>query len=260
MHGGDAIDVRVRRKAFALPRGPARVVLRDVAFTAHPGEILAVLGRSGTGKSTLLRLTLGLDRDFEGTVFLPRRRTGVVFQEPRLLPWLTVAGNLRLVVTDTVPEPDIPALLDAVGLAGAAGLLPRELSLGMARRAAIARALAVDPAILVLDEPFVSLDRRLAGEIAALLARRARQHHGTMLLATHDLDQALAIADRILVLHGHPATLAADLAVPDPKDGEAAGRFKRDLLARFAFLDEAPDDALAAHPPPRRAISPSAGS
>lgn len=242
MPGAAVLDLRIREKRFAGAR--SWPVLRDVHFRAGPGEVIALLGRSGAGKSTLLRIALGLDRAFDGGVQLAPGRVGVVFQEPRLLPWLTVAENLRLVITEGVPEPDIPALLAAVGLEDAGSLRPGELSLGMARRAAVARALAVDPALLVLDEPFVSLDRRLASGLGALLTVRARRQRTLVLVAMHDVEHALAIADRILVLHGAPAGLAADVAVPARDDLAGAERVRGELLHRFAFLAaEEPDDA-----------------
>ncbi len=167
----DALDLRVRAKSFVAPDGARRAVLGDIRLRARPGEVLALLGRSGSGKSTLLRIALGLDADFDGHVTLPHGRIGAVFQEPRLLPWLTVEANLRLVVSADMPPPDIAGLLADVGLPDAASLRPGALSLGMARRAALARALAVSPILLVLDEPFVSLDRRLAATLADIVAR-----------------------------------------------------------------------------------------
>jgi NitT/TauT family transport system ATP-binding protein len=237
MPGDSALELRIDAKTFAVPGRVPHAVLRDVAFTAVPGEILALLGRSGSGKSTVLRIALGLDRDFIGRVRMPPGRVGVVFQEPRLLPWLTLTENLRLVVTDGVPAPDIGDLFDTVGLPGIADRLPSELSLGMARRVALARALAVDPDTLVLDEPFASLDRRLGADLAARVADRARRRRAIVLLATHELDHALAIADRILVLSGHPATLAANEAVPDrAADPGGVDALRDTLLERFAFL------------------------
>jgi len=236
MPGDGTLDVRIDAKAFAVPGSAPQTVLRDVGFAAFPGEILALLGHSGSGKSTVLRIALGLDRDFAGRVRMPRGRIGVVFQEPRLLAWLTLAENIRLVLTDGVPVPDVADLLDMVGLPGVADRLPSELSLGMARRVALARALAVDPDTLVLDEPFASLDRRLAAALAVLVAERARRRHAIVLLATHELEHALAIADRILVLAGHPATLAADVTVPDRADPRALDALRDALLERFAFL------------------------
>src|SRR5262249_37677563 len=158
-----------------------------------------LFGPSGAGKSTTLRIVLGLDHDFAGRVRGFHGRVGAVFQEPLLAPWLTVAENMRLVVTHGVPEPDIPAILEEVGLSGAADCLPRALAWGMARRAALARALAVSPALLVLDEPFASLDPLLAASLSGLVSGWARRTGATVLLATHDLDQALGMADRVLV-------------------------------------------------------------
>ncbi|WP_264711831.1 ATP-binding cassette domain-containing protein [Limobrevibacterium gyesilva] len=220
-------------------------MLREVRFRAAPGEFIALFGPSGVGKTTTLRIVLGLDTAFTGRVRRGRGRIGVVFQEPRLAPWLNVADNLRLVATDGVPAPDIPTLLDEVGLSGGGGHMPRELSLGMARRAALARALAVTPDLLVLDEPFASTDPQLGASLATMTARWARRRGATVLLATHDLDQALAVADRVLVLFGHPATLAADLAVPEATDGAAVALMRETLLLRFPFLGTGEDRPAA---------------
>jgi ABC-type nitrate/sulfonate/bicarbonate transport system ATPase subunit len=228
MPGAEALSVAIARKAYA-----GRAVLDEVEFEVEPREVVALFGASGTGKSTTLRIALGLDRDFTGQVHRGPGRVGVMFQEPRLLPWLTLAENIRLVATEGVPAPDIGALLASVGLADAAGLLPRALSLGMARRAALARALAVAPALLVLDEPFASLDPALAATLAARVAAEAREGGAAVLIATHGLDQALTIADRVLVLHGSPARLAADLPVAG---NGSAGALRSLLLARFPFL------------------------
>ena len=240
------LDVRIARKAYRR-NGALHPVLHDIAFTAAPGSVVALFGPSGTGKTTTLRIVMGLDPDFEGRIGTLPGRLGAMFQEPRLAPWLTVADNLRLVVTETVPPPDIPALLAEVGLPGAERRLPRELSLGMARRAALARALAISPAVLVLDEPFASLDPQLAGSLAGVIRARASRTGTAVLLSTHDLDPVFAIADRILVLSGHPATLAADVALP----AEAAARqqARADLLRAFPFLARADGEAAATASP-----------
>jgi len=132
-------------------------------------------------------------------VHRPAGRIGAVFQEPRLLPWLSVGENLRL-VQPNLKDPDIADLLRLAGLEAIAELMPSSLSLGMARRVALARALAVRPSLLVMDEPFASLDPLLSGRLSRSIASHARQIGATLLMATHDLDQALAVADRILVL------------------------------------------------------------
>ena len=237
MPGDAALEVAIAAKRFGT-----RLVLRDVRFCGRGGEVLALLGASGAGKSTTLRIATGLDTAFEGRVRRRPGRLGVVFQEPRLLPWLSTADNLRLVAEDA----PVAELLEEVGLTGFGATLPRALSLGMARRAALARALAVQPTLLVLDEPFASLDARRSAGLAALVARRARERGTTVLLATHDLGPALAIADRVLVLAGHPAGLQADIACaahPDP------AALRAELLAGFPFLEAA---AAAEDQPPMR--------
>jgi len=235
-----SLAVRIDSKAHRCPDG-LRPVLRDVAFTAGPGEVLALFGPSGTGKSTALRIVMGLDTDYIGTVRRGAGRLGAVFQDPRLLPWMTVGDNLRLV--QSAPGYDPAAALAEVGLPDAARLMPGALSLGMARRAALARALAVDPSLLVLDEPCASLDPRTAAGLGGLLAARARTHGTTVLFSTHEIEHAFACADRVLVLGGYPASLAADVAVPADMAGRCTAR--EQLIAAFPFLS-----ALASTPAP----------
>ena len=229
-------EVRIDRKVFVAPDGTRRHVLHDIHIAIAAGEVIALLGPSGIGKSTALRILLGLDPAFDGAVQHRAWRIGVVFQEPRLLPWLTVADNLRLVVTDTMPRPDIGALLEMVRLPNAGDLYPRQLSLGMARRAALARALVVSPELLVLDEPFASLDPQLAAALADVVGRWTRDTGAAVLLATHDLAQALQLASRVLVLAGTPATLAADVPVPTNSDAATRAMLQADLAARFPFF------------------------
>jgi ABC-type nitrate/sulfonate/bicarbonate transport system ATPase subunit len=237
MPGEPGLEVRIKAKDFGPPGARTRPVLRDVCFSARRGEFLALFGPSGAGKSTTLRIVLGLDHAFSGDVRRPPGRIGAMFQEPRLVPWLSVADNLRLVLpARELPEPDVAGLLETVGLPGAGERFPRELSLGMARRAALARAIAVAPVLLVLDEPFASLDPSLAARLAAVIEQVSRNGGATTLLATHDFGQALALADRVLVLSGHPATLAADCRVPDRADTAAIAALRTELEARFAFF------------------------
>jgi ABC-type nitrate/sulfonate/bicarbonate transport system ATPase subunit len=161
----------------------------------------------------------------------PAGRIGVVFQEPRLLPWLDVAANLRL-VAPALTGGEAEELLAIAGLPGSAALMPNRISLGMARRVALARALAVRPALLVMDEPFASLDPRLAAAVSRDAIDYARRLGCITLLATHDLDQAMQHADRVLVLGGQaPARLAADIATA-AEDAAA-------IRHRFPFLANA---------------------
>jgi len=236
---GAVLDVRIDVKSVREPGSEPRPILHDVCFSAEPGEFLALFGPSGTGKTTTLRIALGLDTDFQGFVRRPDLRVGVVFQEPRLLPWLTVADNLRLVMSDGASVADIVRLLQQVEVPGIEQRRPRELSLGMARRVALARALAVDPQLLVLDEPFASLDPALAARLAGTVSRWARQRGATVLLATHDVDQTLDIAGRVLVLDGRPATLAASFEVPRHSDPGGVAELRALLVERFPFLARA---------------------
>ncbi len=208
------LDVEVARKAVPARGGP-RTVIADLRFALQPDEIVALVGPSGCGKTTLLRIIGGLDVRYEGRIAWAggvAPRIGTVFQEPRLLPWRTVRQNIALV---RPPDPAAAeALLTLLGLSPYADLHPPALSLGMARRAAIARAFAVQPALLLLDEPFVSLDPAMAEQGRAVLATAWRTRRCAALLVTHDLAEAASLADRILLLSEGPARVTRELVVP----------------------------------------------
>jgi ABC-type nitrate/sulfonate/bicarbonate transport system ATPase subunit len=241
---GERLLVHIEAKSYAEPSGRRREVLREVFLTGAAGEIIALLAPSGAGKTTTLRIVLGLDRDFVGEVRRPEGRIGVMFQEPRLLPWLTVEANLRLVAGGgPAAAGEIAALLAEVGLASTELLHPKALSLGMARRVALVRAMIGHPVLLVLDEPFASLDPRSAADLKGLILRSARRDGALVLLTTHDLDQVLGFADRLLLLAGQPARLAADCptrAEPWSQDATLSPGLKETLLTRFPFLNAAP--------------------
>ncbi len=211
------LKVTVTGKSFAEEGGGRKAVIAHVAFRAAAGERIAITGPSGCGKTTLLNIVAGLDSDFEGRVERPpQARLGYVFQEPRLLPWRSVEDNLRLVLEDDEPARDlrIRRALDEVGLLGEAHNFAAHLSLGMARRAAIARAFVVEPAILLLDEPFVSLDEPTARRLRFLLLDLLEHHRATTLFVTHNLREAIMVAERLLVLSPPPTRVVADLAIP----------------------------------------------
>lgn len=244
--GPDQLAAQILGKSYRDAAGVRHEVLSEVCFTAKRGEILAFLAPSGTGKTTILRIVLGLDRDFDGEMHLPEGRVGVMFQEPRLLPWLTVGANLRLIAGEDTAQ--IPSLLAEVGLAGTDALHPKALSLGMARRVALVRALLGHPAVLVLDEPFASLDPKSAAGLAQMIARAAHQEGALVLLSTHNLDPVLGCADRVLVLAGKPARLAADwpTSAREAASGGVRGRlFKQRLLTEFPFLGAEPAEEEA---------------
>jgi NitT/TauT family transport system ATP-binding protein len=194
------IRVEVRRKAFGRTE-----VLRDVRFDLAPGERLAVLGPSGVGKSTLLRIVAGVDAAFEGRVERPGH-VAMVFQEPTLLRWRSVLQNLTL-THPGLPEEEASAMLGRVGLRGKADLFPGQLSLGQQRRVALARAFVGRPSLLVLDEPFVSLDAALAEEMIALTESLIAEARPAVLLVTHLRAEAERLGERIRRLEGDPATL-----------------------------------------------------
>ena len=208
-----------------------RTVLRDVSLEIRPGEVVAILGSSGCGKSTLLRQVGGLDTGHEGEILIggePVRRydprTAVGFQEPRLLPWRSVRKNVALGLPRGLPKAQgrerVDELLELVGLSDRAHLRPREISGGMAQRASLARALARRPGVLLLDEPFGALDALTRLKMQDLLLDVHAQTGTTVLLVTHDVDESLQLADRILLLGADEhteregATIARLLTVP----------------------------------------------
>ena len=191
------LEARVAKKSFRTASGQSVPVIADLSFALVEGETGALIGPSGCGKSTLMRILAGLDRNFEGSVHVPAHgRVGMVFQEPRLLPWRSVEDNVQLAAPDAT-EAEVAALFAALGLSEHRTHFPGELSVGLARRAALARAFAVRPTLLLLDEPFVSLDAPLARQLQRDLARLVESRRMITVLVTHDVDEAVALADRI---------------------------------------------------------------
>ncbi len=224
----------------------AVMAVEDVSFTVDPGEFVALIGPSGCGKSTILRAIVGLDTAFVGQVSaggLPVRgpdlSRGIVFQEPRLYPWLSVADNigfgLRLAAPDR--ERRVRELLALVELDGFAAAYPHELSGGMAQRVAIARALATDPQVLLLDEPFGALDAFTRIRLQDALQEIWLARQVTSVLVTHDIDEAIALAQRVIIMTPRPGRVRriVDVDLPYPRDrgDERFGAYRRQLLAAF---------------------------
>lgn len=209
---------------FAEPA--PRPVLRGINLTIAHGEFVALVGPSGAGKTTLLRIVAGLDTGHRGSVTwqAPRRpRLGMVFQEPRLVPWLGILDNLLLVAGHAAID-RARSLLADVELADAATALPGQLSGGMQRRAALARALLIEPEILLLDEPLISLDAPLAARMRRLLNAHWRRRRMTTLLVTHNLQEAAELSSRIILLSPSEGRLVADRPLPPPDPRMAGDR------------------------------------
>ncbi|HEX8656377.1 MAG TPA: ABC transporter ATP-binding protein [Hymenobacter sp.] len=220
------------------------LALSDISLRVQPAEIVALVGASGCGKSTLLRIVAGLDEPTSGRALLneepiigPSPAVGVVFQEPRLMPWLTVRQNVRFGLA-ALPEAEqqqrTDAVLARVGLADFAEALPRQLSGGMAQRVAIARALVAQPALLLLDEPFSALDPFTKMDLQEHLLHIWAYDRPTLLLVTHDLEEALVLSDRVVVLRGRPGrvheTVRVDLPRPRRRTEAAFQAYKQRLL------------------------------
>lgn len=243
--GADMLDIRIDEKRYpAGLTGHGRLALAGTAFCAAAGEFVCLVGPSGCGKSTLLNIVGGLDHDYRGTVHLdvadPAAQVSYMFQTPRLMPWLTVLDNVRLVLDGSAAaEKRARELLTAVELGDVLHAYPKQLSGGMQRRVALARAFVIQPQLLLLDEPFVSLDLPVANRLRALLGEQWQTSRPTVLFVTHELREALALADRVLFLAPTPGRVVLELPVTLPRprhvDDPAV------LVLQQQLLDEHPE-------------------
>jgi sulfonate transport system ATP-binding protein len=199
-----------------------RAVLDGVDLDIAPGEFVAMLGVSGTGKSTLLRALAGLDREVTGERCVPGT-VAVAFQEPRLLPWRRVLANVALGLRVDDPAAVARRALEEVGLTDRAAAWPLTLSGGEAQRTALARALVREPSLLLLDEPFSALDALTRIAMHRLVLRLWESHRPAVLLVTHDVDEALVLADRVLVLASGRIVFSGRVDVPRPRDRDNPG-------------------------------------
>ena len=225
------LEVRGAAKQFRVGGVPLPV-LDNVDLSVSPGEFLTIVGTSGCGKSTLLRLIAGLDADYGGEITYDGARVagpdldrGLVFQEPRLFPWLTVAQNIALGLlnarlSEAAKKRSVVGHIELVGLAGFEDAYPHQLSGGMAQRAAIARGLVNRPGLLLLDEPFGALDALTRARLQNELQRIWARERITMMLVTHDVEEAVYLGDRVVVMAPRPGRIAAtfDVGLPYPRD------------------------------------------
>lgn len=224
------IEVKNLNKYFEQNGGGALQILDDINFDVKKGEIVCILGASGCGKSTLLRAISGLDSEHEGSVTIdekeitkPEKERGMVFQEHRLFPWLNVEQNVGYALNNIEKEKKkalVKKYIDLVGLSGFEKAYPRQLSGGMAQRAGIARALVNKPSVLLLDEPFGALDTFTKMAMQKELKRIQSKAQTTMLLVTHDIDEAVFLADQIIVMSPRPGRIKKKVTVnlPEPRD------------------------------------------
>jgi sulfonate transport system ATP-binding protein len=243
-----ALSIRGVAKSYRMD-GRQLQVLDGIDFEVPAGSFTCIVGSSGCGKSTLLRLMVGLDAEYDGEILLdgvpirsPGLERGIVFQEHRLFPWLTVEDNIAIGLAATAQDPAqkrqvVREHLQLVGLEGFERAYPHQLSGGMSQRAAIARALVSRPQVLLLDEPLGALDALTRLRMQDELQRLWRVENVTMIMVTHDIEEAVFLAQQVVVLDARPGRIKRriDVSVPYPRERADADllRIKRDLLAEF---------------------------
>lgn len=225
------LSVQILDKTYAGADGEPVQAVSGLTFACAPNSCTALVGPSGCGKTTILKIIAGLDPDFRGEVTLdgaPTRtaRIGFIFQEPTLLPWRSVEENIRLAAPE-ISSPELDRLMKLTAIAEFRTRFPAELSLGLARRVSMVRALASKPDLLLLDEPFVSLDAKTAATLRKLVAEILDREAITALLVTHDLREAVELADQIITLTGRPARVQTEQAIPTPRAKRSAASLKK---------------------------------
>uniref|UniRef100_UPI0021D983CD ABC transporter ATP-binding protein n=1 Tax=Pseudomonas sp. RIT-PI-AD TaxID=3035294 RepID=UPI0021D983CD len=250
--------IRHLNKQYLVENRPL-TVLENIDLSIRPGEFISVVGSSGCGKSTLLRLIIGLEDDYQGDILVDGKRIvgtslerGIVFQEHRLFPWLTVEQN----IATSLLNADLPARekreavrahIAMVGLQGFENAYPAQLSGGMSQRVAIARALVSRPEILLLDEPFGALDALTRSHLQRELQNILRQEGITAIMVTHDVEEAVFLGDRIVVMEPRPGRIKrivkVPLARPRERTGQAFAAIKDDVMADFSETPALPDVA-----------------
>lgn len=227
---GVAVDIRGVNKRFVTQQGDHVTALHDINLTINKHDFICVVGRSGCGKTTLLNMLAGFEKPSDGELISggvaingPSPKRGVVFQKPPLYPWLTVRKNVEFGmkmqgVPATERKEKADHFLDLVGLTSAADRRPYELSGGMQQRAQIARVLATEPDLILMDEPYGALDALTREKLQNELLRIWRERHSTVFFITHSVDEAIFLATRVIVMSAHPGTVKMDIPITLPRD------------------------------------------
>lgn len=239
------IHIKIARKTFpAVGNANGHQVISDLNLSLQSGEFVCLVGPSGCGKTTLLNIVAGLDHDFEGSIQMGMQHTspgiGYIFQNPRLLPWRTVRENIELALRPGQSREIIDSLLAEMGLTSMDNVYPERLSLGMSRRVSIIRAFAIDPDLLLMDEPLVSLDPPTARQVRRLLLKLWDLRPHTVLFVTHDLREAIAMADRLIFLSHHPMSIITEVEIPIPRNEreneDAVESFRQKLFSDYPVI------------------------
>jgi ABC-type nitrate/sulfonate/bicarbonate transport system ATPase subunit len=258
-HAG-TLHINKLNKQYSVKGEPLKI-LENISLSIAPGEFVSIVGSSGCGKSTLLRLIIGLEEDYQGEILLDGKRIsgtsldrGIVFQEHRLFPWLTVEKNIGLALenaslTDSEKRRSIQEHIELVGLTGFEKAYPYQLSGGMSQRVAIARGLVNRPEVLLLDEPFGALDAMTKYNLQKELQHIWQEEGITMILVTHDVEEAVYLGDRVVVLEPRPGRIRRIVPVPlrRPRNRTALAfvRIKEDILSEFGINREQEDSQIA---------------
>jgi len=228
--------IRIEQKTHIGADGTRIPAISDLVLDIKSQSMTVLMGPSGCGKTTLMRIVAGLDDQYVGEVNVPETaRLGFMFQEPRLLPWRTVRQNIEIVAPG-VSDADLEQLAASLGIADMLPRYPQELSLGLARRVALARAFAIKPDLLLLDEPFVSLDERTADRLRRLLLQVWSARPTTAILVTHNAREAILLADQLVLLAPRPTHVVANVPITVPqseRDTAVVEEIYADLLARY---------------------------
>lgn len=249
-----SVEIKSVKKVFELQEGPLEV-LRDVNLTIHDGEFISIVGGSGCGKSTLLKLIEGLDTTTEGVIYIdgqkverPTSNVGIIFQESRLFPWSSVEKNIEFGIVKDMPKKEkrrmIAQHIELVGLQGFEKALPNQLSGGMQQRVSIARTLINQPKVLLLDEPFGALDAFTRINMQQEILRLWEREKTTMILVTHDIDEAIYLGDRVVIMSSKPGVVKdivpVKLARPRERTSADFAYIRKKVYEQFFRNDEIP--------------------